>query len=87
MESLNDHILEYRNQLGKGQIQKAYKGIMAFMSGLITCLENRYPDYVVGALNFGYMDMTYFPFSPAMLRERKLKVNITLANIKNYKIN
>jgi len=41
MESLNDYILEYRNQLGKGQIQKAYKGIMAFMSGLITCLENR----------------------------------------------
>jgi len=76
MESLNDQVLEYKNQLGKGQIQKAYKGIMTFMSGLITYLGNKYPDYVVGALYFGYMDMTYFPFTPPVLKERKLKVAI-----------
>ena len=44
MESLNNQIVEYKTQLGKGKIQKAYKGIMAFMSGLITYLSGRYPE-------------------------------------------
>jgi len=42
MESLNKDILEYKLQLSKGQIQKAYKGIMTFMSELRSYLENRF---------------------------------------------
>ena len=76
MESLNNQIVEYKTQLGKGKIQKAYKGIMAFMSGLITYLNDRYPEYIAGSLYFGYMDMTYFPFTPAALKEAKLKIAI-----------
>lgn len=76
MDSLNNHMREYKIQLGKGQIQKAYKGIMTFMSGLLRYLENRYPDYTAGALYFGYMDMTYFPFTPADLKIKKLKIAI-----------
>ena len=34
MDSLNDCVKEYTIQLGKGQIQKAYRGIMTFMSDL-----------------------------------------------------
>ena len=76
MDSLNNHIREYKIQLHKGQIQKAYKGIMTFMSGLSTYLESRYPNYVISALYFGYMDMTYFAFTPSDLKNKKLKIAI-----------
>ena len=62
MDSLNNHVREYTIQLRKGQIQKAYKGLMIFMSGLRTYLESMYPEYTASSLYFGYMDMTYFAF-------------------------
>ena len=76
MDMLNSDIKEYMIQLGKGQIQKAYKGIMVFMTGLRTYLEDRHPESVTSALYFGYMDMTYFAFTPSGLRDRKLKIAI-----------
>jgi len=76
MESLNVHILEYVLQLKEGHIQKAYKGIMTIMSGLKSHLEKNYPDYFTSALYFGYMDMTYFAFTPALLKQKKLKIAI-----------
>ena len=74
MKSLNKHIQEYRSQLSQGHIQKAYKGIMTLMSGLKSHLEKNYPDYYTSALYFGYMDMSYFAFTPPSLKEKKLKV-------------
>ena len=76
MDSLNNHIREYNIQLSKGQIQKAYKGIMTFMSGFSTYLGCRYPDYSASALYFGYMDMTYFAFTPSNLKGKKLKIAV-----------
>jgi len=76
MDSLNNYVKEYTIQLRKGQIQKAYRGIMAFMSGLRTYLESMYPDFTSSALYFGYMDMTYFAFTPSDLKNRKLKIAI-----------
>jgi hypothetical protein len=76
MGSINDDIREYRLQLKEGRIQTAYKGIMTFMSGLKSHLEKDYPDYSISALYFGYMDMTYFAFTPAYLKEKKLKIAI-----------
>jgi hypothetical protein len=76
MESLNDHVQEYKNQLSKGQIQKAYKGIMTFMSGLSKYLGGRYPEFIVSSLYFGYMDMTYFAFTPFNLKNKKLKIAV-----------
>jgi hypothetical protein len=76
MGSLNDDIREYRLQLQVGHIQTAYKGIMTFMSGLKSRLEKGYPDHSTSALYFGYMDMTYFAFTPAILKEKKLKIAI-----------
>ena len=76
MDSLNNHIQEYNIQLSKGQIQKAYKGIMTFMSGLRTYLESRYPEFTSSALYFGYMDMTYFAFTPSDLKSKKLKIAV-----------
>jgi len=76
MDSLDWHIQEYRQQLSKGHIQIAYKGIMTFMSGLKSDLESNHPDFFTSALYFGYMDMTYFAFTPAVLKDKKLKIAI-----------
>nr|WP_319214677.1 hypothetical protein [uncultured Trichococcus sp.] len=76
MDSINEYIKEYAAQLSKGRIQKAYKGILTFMSELRSYLERRYPDYTVGSLYFGYMDMTYFAFTPADLKNKKLKIAV-----------
>lgn len=76
MGSINDDIKEYNIQLNKGHIQRAYKSIMTFMSDLRAYLENRHPDYSASALYFGYMDMTYFAFTPPELRDMKLKIAV-----------
>lgn len=83
MESLNNHIKEYNTQLCKGQIQKAYKGIMTFMSRLSIYLVDRYPDYATSALYLGYMDMTYFSFTPSYLKLKKLKIAVVYLHQEN----
>jgi hypothetical protein len=83
MPELNDAISEYTNQLQIGQIQKAYKGIMSFMSALKTTLESRHPDYSGSGLYFGYMDMTYFAFTPLELKRRNLKIAIVYLHQEN----
>lgn len=83
MNSLNESIYEYTAQLKKGSIQKAYKGIMTFMSDLKSNLENRYPSYISSALYFGYMDMTYFAFTPQELKEMKLKIAVVYLHEEN----
>lgn len=76
MGSLGDCVKEYAIQLSKGQIQTAYRGIMTFMSDLRTYLEHKYSNFAASALYFGYMDMTYFAFTPPSLKDRRLKIAI-----------
>jgi len=76
MDSLDKIIQEYQIQLSKGHIQKAYKGIMTFMTRLKSNLETGYPDYFTSSLYFGYMDMTYFAFTPPSLKNQNLKIAI-----------
>lgn len=77
MGSFAEAMSEYRIQLEKGVIQQAYKGLMDYMMDLRAYLKNEYPDYFVpGSIYYGYMDMTYFSFTPAALQERKLKIAI-----------
>lgn len=76
METLNDQIQEYRHQLQNKRIQKAYLGIMNFMSGLSSYLAGWHTNYLVSGMYFGYMDMTYFAFTPAKLKNLKLKIAI-----------
>lgn len=83
MQSLNDSVKEYTAQLQLGQIQKAYKGIMTFMSSMKTFLENRHPDCAASGLYFGYMDMTYFAFTPSVLKQRNLKIAIVYLHAEN----
>ncbi|MGE5627200.1 MAG: DUF7000 family protein [Solirubrobacterales bacterium] len=83
MESMNDYINEYTKQLSKGQIQKAYKGIITFMSGLKNYMENKYPEYTSSSLYFGYMDMTYFAFTPLKLKKKNLKIAVVYLHEQN----
>ena len=83
MTSLNTYINEYTQQLAKGSIQKAYRGIMAFMSDFRSNLIKKYPDFSVTGLYFGYMDMTYFAFTPADLKDKKLKIAIVYMHEEN----
>ncbi len=83
MNSLNDCIKEYTDQLKNGHIQKAYRGIMTFMSELKSYLENKYPQYISSALYFGYMDMTYFAFTPQELKDMKLKIAVVYLHEEN----
>lgn len=76
MKTLNAYMSEYKNQMEKGDIQKAYRGLMDYIMDLRTCFINKYPQYVASGIYSGYMDMTYFSFSPQALREKKLKIAV-----------
>jgi hypothetical protein len=77
MAPFHEHINEYRKQLKKGIIQKAYQGLMEYVMGLRTYFKDKYPNYFVsGSIYYGYMDMTYFAFFPESLKRKKLKVAI-----------
>lgn len=77
MESFYEYVNEYREQVQKGAIKKAYRGLMEYIMALRTHFNNKYPDYFIsGSIYYGYMDMTYFSFTPKSLQLRKLKTAI-----------
>jgi hypothetical protein len=77
MGSLHENMNNYRKQLEKGAIQKAYRGLMEYIMGLRTHFNAKYPDYLVsGSIYYGYMDMTYFPVIPKTLKQRSLKIAV-----------
>jgi len=77
MTSFQESMIEYKKQLEKGSIQVAYRGLMDYFNSLRVYFKKKYPTYYVsGSIYFGYMDMTYFAFFPASLKQRKLKVGI-----------
>jgi hypothetical protein len=77
MESFHEYMDEYKKQLKKGAIKKAYKGLLEYIMDLRTYFNKRYPGYFVsGSVYYGYMDMTYFSFFPESFKHRKLKVAI-----------
>jgi hypothetical protein len=76
MESLQEYVNEYRKQMEKSTIQKAYKGLMEYIMDLRTHFSKKYPDFAPGNIYHGYMDMTYSPISPKELTSRKLKIAI-----------
>jgi hypothetical protein len=74
---------EYRKQLEKGVIQRAYQGLMDYIMGLRSYFEKKYPGYSVsGSVYFGYMDMTYFSFFSKSLKLQELKVGVVFIHVK-----
>jgi hypothetical protein len=77
MTTFPESIAEYKKQLAKGAIQQGYKGLMEYIMGLKTYFQTGHPDFFVsGNIYYGYMDMTYFAFSPEIFKQRKLKIAI-----------
>ena len=77
MKSFHENMQEYKKQLEKGAIKQAYKGLMEYFNSLRLYFEKKYPDYFVsGSIYQGYMDMTFFSFTPKSLKSQKLKVAI-----------
>ncbi len=76
MESLAQYITEYRKQMKKGAVRKAYRGVMLFIGELRARLKASYGDYSVSAIYPGAMDMTFFAFTSDALKKRRLKVVI-----------
>lgn len=77
MGSFHDSMIEYRNELKKGVIQKAYKCLMEYIMGLRTHFSTKYPESLgSGSVYTGYMDMTYFPLVSKSLKQRGLKIAV-----------
>jgi hypothetical protein len=77
MDFLQEYMNEYKKIMKKGVIAKAYKGLMEYIIRLKTHLKAEYPDYFLSSnIYYGYMDMTYFSFTPESLKRLGLKVAI-----------
>jgi hypothetical protein len=77
VESFSEYMNEYKKQMKLGIIPKAYRGLISYIMALRTYFGEKYPGYLVsGNIYYGYMDMTYFSFSPKSLKERSLKVAV-----------
>jgi hypothetical protein len=77
MESFHEAMMAYKKEMQQGTILRAYRGLMAYLMALRTQFAARYPDYVIsGSLYMGFMDMSYFSFTPKALAERKLKIAV-----------
>ena len=77
MKSFHEYMNEYRKQMEKGVIKEAYKGLMEYIMVLRLHFKNKYPEYFIsGSIYYGYMDMTYFSFTPESLKRRNLKIAI-----------
>lgn len=79
MKDLNHYIDIYKEQLTKGDIQKAYVGLVKYVTKLgSTLAKNLSESYSFGSLFQGYMDYTYFYYSNDFLKKRKLKMGLVL---------
>jgi len=47
---------------------------MEYIMGLRTQFSHEFPNFAPGHIYQGYMDMTYFPIFPKLLKSRKLKI-------------
>ena len=76
MQSIRKDVEEFRRQLEKGSIQKAYRALLSYMMALRMHFHKNMAGCKVSAVYQGYMDMTYFALFPASLKRRNLKIAI-----------
>ncbi len=87
MGEINKQIDEYNKLVKKGDIVAAYGKITGFATALKNKLSVKYPDYAVSAVYYGYMDMTYFAFTPPDFKAKGLKIAIVYTHGKgSYEI-
>ncbi|MBK7094535.1 MAG: hypothetical protein IPH57_05560 [Saprospiraceae bacterium] len=77
MNNLSENIYHYKKQAENGLIQAGYKALIQYILDLRIYFKKKYPEYYVsGNFYYGYMDMTFFSFSPGFLKSKNLKVMI-----------
>ncbi len=77
METLNQQIEIYKQELKRGAIPNAYRGLLSYAKGLKTHLETNYPSFTFSSgINQGQMDLTYFTCTPPELIKRNLKIAV-----------
>jgi hypothetical protein len=76
MDLFSEMMREYQSQMSKGVINKAYKGLMDYIASLKNYLKKTYPAFHVSGIYYGYLDMTYFSFTPETLKNKNLKIAI-----------
>ena len=82
MEDLNKYVSIYKKQLEKGDILKAYNGLVKFVMELRTDFIKKLSDkYSFAGILHGYMDYTYFYYSNDFLKSKKLKLGIVLNHL------
>src|SRR5512145_257299 len=83
--TFNEYVKEYNALLMEGSVQVAYRGLIEYMQSLRIFFYNKYSsDYFVGSLYQGYMDMTYFSFTPKVLKKEALKIAIIFQHEELY---
>lgn len=74
MDSLGGCIRKYKEQVRRGDIVTAYRGIMQFMTDFKKRMAKNHPDCdLSSSIYFGNMDITHFAFTPADFKQEKLK--------------
>jgi len=77
MAATQNQMSEFKELLATGTIQKAYQELVSYMMGLKNTLSQKYSEsFSTGSLYQGYMDMSYFAFTPEILRALGLKIAI-----------
>ncbi len=76
MHTIDKDMRELRQRLSEGAIQRAYRGIVSYMSRLRTVFAAQHGERAVSGLYQGYFDMTYFALFPDTLKKRDLKLAI-----------
>lgn len=73
MESMNALMREFKQQLERGTIQKAYQYIFAIFSA-INGTYKKVAHITTGAIYHGYLDMNYLPIFTEYLKANGLKI-------------
>lgn len=76
MDPIDTDMQELQRRLSEGSIQRAYKGIVSFMSHLRSLYAAQPETGAVSELYQGYLDMTCFAIFPDELKKRSLKLAI-----------
>ncbi|GFD72564.1 hypothetical protein KUL113_19840 [Tenacibaculum sp. KUL113] len=82
MKSLNDYVAVYKEELQKGDILIAYNELVKFVMKLrMDFMKSLSDQYTFAGILHGYMDYTYFYYSNAFLKSKKLKLGLVLNHL------
>ncbi|MBN2444000.1 MAG: hypothetical protein JXJ04_21740 [Spirochaetales bacterium] len=77
MENVNELMNDFKVQLHKGRIQKAYRYIFDIFADLGNELKQNQDKIIsINSLYHGYLDMTYLPVMTDILKRNGLKIAI-----------